>query len=65
MSDYITLLGAEDVKQASRTISAAASEMFRAAAAIDDALTRHQRFMDDWLSSLERVLKSHEPGDRA
>jgi hypothetical protein len=51
MSDkYITLLGAEQVQSAASTMRSAADEMRSAASSIDEALTRHQRFLDDWLA---------------
>ena len=57
MSDYITLLGAEDVRAAGRLMSSAAESMRSAADTISYALSQHQRFMDDWLSRLEAVLE--------
>lgn len=57
MRDYITLLGAEDVRSAARTMSSAASEMHRAASSIAYALEAHQRFMDDWLLRAQAVAE--------
>jgi hypothetical protein len=54
---YVTLLGAEDVRSAGHTIASAATGMERVANNIDGALERHQRFMDDWLSRFEQVLR--------
>lgn len=56
MSNYITLLGAEDVQRAGNRMASAADEMNRAAGATEDSLHRHRLFMDDWLSRLEAVL---------
>lgn len=57
MADYITLMGAEQVQSAASRISSAASEMIRAASAIEDSFQRHQRFMDDWLQRLESLME--------
>ena len=59
MSEYVTLIGVEQVQSAGNRIAAAADEMRRSAGAIDDALARHQRFMDDWLSRLEAVMEAN------
>lgn len=58
MSDYITLLGAEDVKKSGHEMSSAAHEMQRSIGYLDDVLNRHQRFMDDWLQRFEAVLEN-------
>ncbi len=58
MSEFITLLGAEDVRSAGSSMREAASEMQRAAASIEDSLQRHRLFLDDWLFRLEEVFKS-------
>lgn len=55
MTDYITLLGAEDVRRAASNMTAAAHEMSRAAANIEAALQNHQRFLDDWLMRYEKA----------
>ena len=57
MSEYIHLIGAEDVSRAGRTIANAAHEMQNAMAAMEDSLHRHRIFLDDWLQRLEAVLK--------
>lgn len=67
MADYITLLGAEDVRHAANTMQNAADRMNHAASAIDDSLFRHQQNMaeinrqhqewwDDWLVRFEKVV---------
>lgn len=55
MADYVHLLGAEDVRNAGWAMREAASDMQRAASSIDEALQRHQRFLDDWLLRFEAV----------
>jgi len=57
MPDYMTLVGAEDVRSAANTMRNAAEEMRRAASTIDETFARHQRFMDDWLNRFEQVMK--------
>jgi hypothetical protein len=64
MADHVTLLGAEDVAQAARTMRAAADEMQRAAIAISEAMQAQQRFLDDWLTRLDGTLadRTHDLG---
>lgn len=57
MADYVTLIGADDVRSAGNTISRAADEMRSAASAIDFAFERHQRFLDDWLQRFEAAIE--------
>lgn len=57
MSEYVHLVGAEDVANAGRNISSAAADMNRAASYIDETLQRHERFLDDWLDRLGETLK--------
>lgn len=67
MTDYITLLGSEDVRHAANTMQNAADRMNHAASQIDDSLFRHQQNMaeinrqhqewwDDWLGRFEKVV---------
>lgn len=55
--DYITLLGAEDVRTAGSQISSAAADMRQAANQIDDTFHRMRIFLDEWLIRLEELLK--------
>ena len=57
MAEFITLLGAEDVRSAGLSIQRAASEMQRAAGSIEESLRIHRLFLDDWLMQLEQILK--------
>ena len=61
MPDYITLMGAEDVSRAGHRMQSAAEQMSRAAGTIDEALFRHQRFLDEWLQRLESALLEKKP----
>lgn len=56
MSQYVTLLGAEEVSRAAGRMQAAADEMRSVAFNLDSILERHQRFMDDWLIRLDGTL---------
>jgi len=47
MAEYITLLGAEQVQSAARTIDSAADTMQRAASNMDESLTRHARSFEE------------------
>jgi hypothetical protein len=56
MAEYVHLIGAEDVRAAGSRMASAADDMQRAASSIDNALERHQRFLDDWLFRFESVM---------
>lgn len=56
MSQYVTLLGAEEVSRAASRLQSAADDMRSAAANLDSILERQQRFMDDWLNRLDGTL---------
>jgi len=56
MSEYMHLVGAEQVQSAGNNMLRAADRMNNVAMSIDGSLERHQRFMDDWLQRLEQVL---------
>lgn len=56
MSNYVTLVGAEEVSTAGRSMRSAADEMRAAANQIEDSLSRHRAFLDDWLTRLDGVL---------
>lgn len=62
MTEFIRLVGAEDVRRAACAISSAARDMCRAAGSIDEALRNHQRFLDDWLQRFEAALATRLEG---
>ena len=62
MSNYITLLGAEQVQNAAYSIKEAANTMTRAADCIDGALQRNRIFLDEWLQRLEAILNTIDSG---
>jgi len=71
MTDYIQLLGAEDVARAGSSMQSAAGDvaragssmqsaaedMQRAASVIEESLRLHQMFLDDWLNHFETIMK--------
>ena len=61
MSEYVTLLGAEQVQSAANSMRNAAEEMHRAANTIDAALQQHRMFMEEWISRFERALQERTP----
>lgn len=52
----VYLVGSEDVRRAGGDMIAAAEQMSRAATQIEDALHRHQNFMENWLQDLSRIM---------
>lgn len=56
MSEHVTLIGAEDVRSAGYRMAEAARDMNTAASSIDYALTRHQQFLDEWLTRFADVV---------
>lgn len=58
MADYVTLMGAEEVRSAANTMLSAASEMRAAASSIDSSLEQHRRFLDDWLQRFEAAVSA-------
>lgn len=61
MSDYIALLGAEQVQSAANSMRQAAYEMQRAASNIDYSLTQHQQFLTNWLQEFAAVVDGLKP----
>ena len=57
MTEFIHLIGAEDVRSAGSAMRVAAEEMSHAAASIDESLRVHRLFLDDWLFRLEHIIK--------
>ena len=62
MSEYIHLVGSEEVMRAGHQMERAAHAMNHAVSQIADALVRHERFMTEWLDRLESVLSAGTPG---
>lgn len=55
--DYVSLMGAEDVRAAGNRMVEAADAMNRAAGSIDESLRTHRQWMDDWLFRLEQAVE--------
>ena len=63
MSEYVTLLGAEDVSRAGYAMRDAATQISNAASLIDDALQRHATEMRDMLEAhAERIEAATKEG---
>ena len=58
MSEYIHLIGAEDVKSAGHQMASAASDMSRAVGNFESVFFQHHRFMDDWLQRFELAIET-------
>jgi hypothetical protein len=56
MSNYVTLVGAEEVSRAGARMQDAAASMVGASGDLAYALEQHQRFLDDWLDRLSATL---------
>jgi len=57
MSNFMTLLGAEQVHSSAGQIASAAAEMRRAAGEMSESLRRHEQFLTEWLMQFEQVLR--------
>jgi predicted small secreted protein len=55
MSEYIYLIGAEDVRSAGSSISLAAQDIRRAANSISESVYSLQQIMDNFLIRLEEI----------
>lgn len=62
MSDYIHLVGAQDVRSAANTMASAAERMADVHNWQSEELTRHRQFMTEWLDRFEQVLKDARVG---
>lgn len=60
MSEYVTLIGAEDVRAAASSMREAAARMNNAVSYMDGALERHRRWADEWLTRLERIMTAEK-----
>lgn len=61
MTDYVHLIGAENVRAAGSDMREAAQEMRNAAAAMTEAFHQHQRFMENWLMEFKQALEQVQP----
>lgn len=56
MSEYIHLIGAEQVQSAGNAMRNAADEMKQVAISIEDSLFRQRVFLEDWLIRFQAAL---------
>ena len=54
--EYVTLMGADDVRSAGNTMRGAADEMQRAASTISDALHQHRMAFEDTVRSFVNAV---------
>ena len=59
MSEYVTLMGSEDVSRAGYAMKSAAEEMKHAASSFDQSCREQRQFMEDWLTRFEQVMTAH------
>ena len=60
MTEFVHLIGSEDIKKAGSSMCNSALEMNKAAASLEDSLHRHRLFLDNWLFRLEEILRSNQ-----
>ena len=56
MTEFIHLIGSEDVRAAASSIHQSSSSMQSAANQMTEALDKHMLFMNDWMYQLQEVL---------
>lgn len=59
--EFVSLMGSESVEKAGYAMRDAAGEMNRAASNFQSVFEQHQRFMTDWLQTLEQILHEAKP----
>jgi hypothetical protein len=65
MSDYITLIGTEDVNRAAMTMQASADTIQRAASQMEYALMKHAEQMEEIVGRLEAAIAARQqPGEQ-
>lgn len=62
MPDYVTLLGAEDVRRAGAMMQQAADDMKRASASIEHSLRQFGDRMEDHVQRLEALAEDKADG---
>ena len=56
MSEFVHLVGAEDVKRAAGSMVSAATEISQAVANLEGILQRHRDQMNEWLERFEQAV---------
>lgn len=62
-SEYVTLMGAEDVLRAGKQISSAADDISRAIGSLDDYLFRLQRLLETHEENMRQILEERNDGN--
>ena len=57
MSEYMYLVGAEDVRAAANTMAQAAGDMQRAANSINETMESQRRYLDEWIGRFESAVQ--------
>lgn len=65
MSDYITLMGSEQVQSAGNAMRNAAEEMQRAASSIADSMFRLQQLTQEWTGIAQTIAEAAAAMDGA
>ena len=63
MGEYVTLLGAEDVRRAGSEIKSAAEQISQAVSWLVEALGQQRRFQDEWLQRFEEALDAERKAE--
>lgn len=61
MSEYVQLIGTEQVQNAANTMRNAADQMQRAASEIQYSFEAHHRFLENWLQEFRSAIESLKP----
>ena len=61
MSDFINLLGAEDVRSAGHRMAEAAQKMSEAASSMDYTVEKLRGILDDFLGRFEEIVNKPAP----
>ena len=61
MTEYVHLIGVEQVQSAANQMNHAAEKMQQAASSFEYAMERQRMFMETWLQQFEQILSEHKP----
>ncbi len=56
MTEYMNLMGAEDVVKASRAMQAAANQMQSVVVNLESLMFQQQQFMTEWIERFEEAI---------
>ena len=60
MSEYVHIVGVEQIQRAALAISGAAEQFNRTVGYLDEILTRHRMLFDEQITRLEHLLARQE-----